>query len=62
MKIKIDIALWDNTTTEDLEELGVAEKFVQKVYEDAVRKLVEAALDPRMEYELHIEVEDNTKQ
>lgn len=27
MKIKIDIALWDNTTTEDLEELGVAEKF-----------------------------------
>lgn len=61
MKVKINIELWDDTSAEDLEKIGLTEKFAKLMYEHAVKQLLEEACDPRMEYEMHIEVEDNTK-
>ena len=62
MKVKINIELWDDTSTEDLENLGLTDKFAKLMYEHAVKQLLEEACDSRTKYEMHVEIEDNTKQ
>ncbi len=59
MKVKISIELWDDTPIEDI---GSTEEFARLVYEDTDNKLAEAAFELGIEYKMHIEVEDNTKQ
>ena len=60
MKVSVNIELWDNTSTSQLEMLGLTDKFLKKCYEESFMQLINKACERGMEYTLNIEVEDNT--
>ena len=60
MKVKIDIEIWDDTSAEKLESVGVTDKFVTIMYENAFKEILEEICVEGMEYSLNIETEDNT--
>lgn len=60
MKVKINIELWDDTTAEQLEELGITEKFLKTCYISSFEELMKTARAKGMEYSLNVEVENNT--
>jgi hypothetical protein len=61
MKVKIDIELWDETSAEKLESVGVTDKLVVIMYKNAFKEILEEICVEGMEYSLNVEVEDNTK-
>ena len=60
MKVKVDIELWDNTSTADLEQLGLTIKFLRLCYEESFKQLVNKLCEKGMEHTLNVEMEDNT--
>lgn len=61
MKVKINIELWDDSTAEDLEKIGLTEKFLKTCYTRSFEELMKEARAEGMEYSLNVEVEDNTR-
>lgn len=60
MKVKVDIELWDNTSTADLEQLGLTTKFLRLCYEESFMQLINKLHDRGMEHTISVEIEDNT--
>lgn len=60
MKIKVNIELWDNTSTADLEQFGLTTKFLRMCYEESFKQLVNKLCENGMEHILNVEMEDNT--
>lgn len=59
MKVKVNIEVWDNGVSEqEMEEYGVASKFIKKMYEDAFRiVLSEIGFDKNgLQYSCNVEV------
>ena len=62
MKVKINIEIWDDTSVEKLESVGVTDKFVTIMYENAFKEILEEICQSGTEYLMHVETEDNTKE
>ena len=62
MKVKINIELWDNTTTETMDKIGLTSKFLETCYQVAFEQLVNEVCSesPDMNHTLTVEVVDNT--
>lgn len=64
MKVNVNIELWDNTTMETMEKIGLTTKFIETCYQVAFEQLVKevCADSPGMNHALSVEVVDNTEE
>lgn len=60
MKVTVNIELWDNTSTAELEQFGLTTKFLKLCYEESFKQLVNKLCENGMEHTLNVEMEDNT--
>lgn len=62
MKVKINIELWDDTPTSEIEKVGFTTKFLEVCYKEGFKQYVKAICEdsPGMHSNVSVEVEDNT--
>lgn len=62
MQINVNIKLWDDTTMEKMEEVGLTTKFLETMYHLAFEKLVLKMCEESsgMNHSVSIEAVDNT--
>lgn len=57
MKVKIDIEIWDQTTREQLDDVGITDKFVKYLFETAFEGMLDKEYACNgCEYSLNVEV------
>lgn len=62
MRAKIYITITDDTPEEKLATIGQTPEKIRKIYEDTFELMLNAACAPGCTYELHVSVDDNTKE
>lgn len=60
MKAKINIELWDDSTSKDIEEAGVTAKFLAMCYKMGYEAYTGGICADGMQYKVSVEVVDNT--